>query len=187
MKRAEAVAQGYGAGEPRGAVFAFAHFHKAEIEGDCGRGDVAEWDARQLVAVPDATGEEAVFAARCELVGQRTDGEADFPVMRRDKIGSEIALGSVGRAGEQPREGGGEFVAETGAGAKTAFVFGFGPELSGVFAAEHRLEAIVRFADIVPESGGVEHGDSVSGKGKVCGDSVGGFDNKLRVPGDGLP
>jgi len=52
------VTKGDRAGKPRRAVFAFAHFHEAKVEDDFWRGDFAERDGGQRVALPDATGEK---------------------------------------------------------------------------------------------------------------------------------
>jgi len=59
---AEALAQCDCAGKPRWAVFALTLFHKAKVKLDCGRRDFSQRGGRQLVTVPNTTGEKAIFA-----------------------------------------------------------------------------------------------------------------------------
>ena len=175
-ERAEAVAEGNGARKPRWAVLTNAHFHKAQIERDGGRGDVAKRDGGECVAVPDATGEESFLA-----VWDRANGETDFPVVCCNEISNEGALGSIGRPGKQPCEGGGEFVAEAGARsvvmAKRKWVFRFCVKPGWIFRlirpeAEHRLETLMRFADIVPLRSDVECGGILTIESEHGGDGL---------------
>src|ERR1700677_4383480 len=72
------VAQGNRASQPRLAVFALTHFHKAEVEGDFWRGEFAKRDGWQYVVLPDATGIKSVGGfGIAGFLRQRADGEAD--------------------------------------------------------------------------------------------------------------
>jgi hypothetical protein len=115
-KGAEMVAQRDHASEPRGPVLAFTHAHEREVEPHRFTYYAGQCHRRQQIIVPNSAGKGLLaICFRPFLIGQRADGEPHFPMMRGDDVGYEVSFSRIGRAVQQPRQCGGEFMTEAAA------------------------------------------------------------------------